>query len=106
MAKSIAAGVSDYVMLDAMKIGGVTGWLRAAGIAEAHGLMVSSHILPEISAQLLAATPTMHWLEYHDWIDPILQEPLVVKDEHAFPPTRPGSGLEWDEGAVRRCLVE
>ncbi len=106
MAKSIAAGASDYVMLDAMKIGGVTGWLRAAGLAEAHGLMVSSHLLPEISAQLLAVTPTMHWLEYSDWINPILAEPLVVADGHVQPSTRPGSGLEWREDAVRRYLVD
>ncbi|MBI3302147.1 MAG: hypothetical protein HYZ72_08750 [Deltaproteobacteria bacterium] len=53
MAKSLAAGASDYVMPDAMKIGGVTGWLRAAALAELAGLPISSHLFPEISAHLL-----------------------------------------------------
>ena len=50
MARSLAAGASDYVMLDAMKIGGVSGWQRAAALAETHGIPISSHIAPEISA--------------------------------------------------------
>ncbi len=50
MAKSVAGAASDLAMLDAMKIGGATGWLGAAAIAEAQGLPVSSHIFPEVSA--------------------------------------------------------
>lgn len=106
MAKAIAAGASDCAMLDAMKIGGVTGWLRAAALAEVHALPVSSHLFPEISAHLLAITPTMHSLEYCDWASPILAEPLHVADGHAYPAARPGSGLEWDEGAVRRYTID
>ena len=56
-AKSIDAGASDYVMPDAMKIGGVTGWLRTAALAEAGGILLSSHLFPEISAHLLAVSP-------------------------------------------------
>jgi mandelate racemase len=62
-AKSIEAGASDYVMPDAMKIGGVTGWFRTAALAEAAGIPLSSHLFPEISAHLLAVSPTKHWLE-------------------------------------------
>ena len=62
---------------------------------------------PECSAVMReTAARRLHWLEYHDWIDPVLVEPLVVKGGHAHPSARPGSGLEWDEGAVRRRLVE
>jgi mandelate racemase len=53
-------------MADAVKIGGVTGWLRAAALAESAGLPLSSHLYPEISAHLLAVSPTGHWLEYVD----------------------------------------
>ena len=105
MAKSIAAGASDLVMPDAMKIGGVTGWLRAAALAESAGLPMSSHILPEISAQLLAVTPTAHWLEYVDWADPILQQPLRIAGGQALIADVPGSGIAWDEEGVGRCLV-
>jgi mandelate racemase len=106
MAKSIEAGASDYAMADAMKIGGVTGWLRAAALAESAGLPLSSHLFPEISAHLLAAAPTSHWLEYVDWATPILEEPLKVEDGNASVPDAPGIGLSWDEEAVRRYLVE
>src|SRR3712207_8086048 len=53
----------SYVMPDAMKIGGVTGWMRTAALAEAAGLPPSSHLFPEISAHLLAASPTGDWVE-------------------------------------------
>jgi mandelate racemase len=95
MEKSIAAGASDHVTLDAMKIGGVTGWLRAAALADAAGLPVSSHTFPELSVHLLAVTPTCHRLEYLDHAAPILTEPIRIVDGHALPPDRPGSGLEW-----------
>ena len=106
MAKCIQAGASDYAMADAMKIGGVTGWLRAAALAESAGLPLSSHLFPEISAHLLAITPTSHWLEYVDWANPILEEPLRVDGGHASVPDAPGIGLSWDEEAVRRYSVE
>ncbi len=106
MAKSVEVGASDYAMADAMKIGGVTGWLRAATLAEAAGLPLSSHLFPEISAHLLAVAPTSHWLEYVDWANPILEEPLKVEGGYARPPDTPGIGISWDEEAVRRYLVE
>ena len=106
MAKSVEAGASDYAMADAMKIGGVTGWLRAAALAEAAGLPLSSHLFPEISAHLLAVAPTSHWLEYVDWANPILEEPLKVEDGYASPPDTPGIGISWDEEGIERYLVE
>ncbi len=105
MAKSVEAGASDYAMADAMKIGGVTGWLRAAALAEASGLPLSSHLFPEISAHLLAVAPTSHWLEYVDWANPILEEPLKVEGGYARPPDTPGTGISWDEEVVQRYLV-
>ena len=58
MADAVAAGACDLAMLDVMKIGGVTGWMQAASLADAASLPVSSHIFVETSAHLLAATPT------------------------------------------------
>jgi len=106
MAQCIRAGASDLAMPDAMKIGGVSGWLRAAALAEAAGLPVSSHLFPEVSVHLLAATPTRHWLEYVDWADPILAEPLVVRDGFASVPDRAGTGMTWNEEAVERYRVQ
>ena len=67
---------------------------------------MSSHLFPEVSAHLLAVTPTAHWLEYVDWAAPILQQPLRINDGRAEIPDRPGNGLEWNEDAVRRFLVD
>jgi mandelate racemase len=102
MAQALAAGACDYVMPDAQRIGGVTGWMRAAALAQAAGLEMSSHLFPEASCHLLAVTPTCHWLEYVDWADPILEEPARLKDGHVLVPERPGIGMRWDEKAVRR----
>jgi mandelate racemase len=102
LTKSLSLGASDFVMLDVMKIGGITGWLSAIGQTEAAGLSVSSHLFPEISAQLLAVCPQAHWLEYQDWAAPILQRPLEVKDGFAIPQKEAGCGIAWDENAVQR----
>ncbi len=102
MAQALAAGACDYAMPDAQRIGGVTGWLRAAALAQGAGMEMSSHLFPEVSCHLLAVTPTCHWLEYVDWADPILAEPVRLKDGHVLIPDQPGIGMQWDEKAVKR----
>jgi mandelate racemase len=105
MANAIAAGASDYAMLDVMKIGGITGWLRAAGQAEAASLPVSSHTFVEASAHALAVAPTAHWLEHLDIAGIVLAEPYRAID--GFVTARgPGLGIAWDEAAVARYRVE
>ena len=105
LVSALEARAMDYVMPDVQRIGGVTGWMRAAGIAHAHGIEMSSHLFPEVSAHLLAVTPTAHWLEYMDWATPILAEPIQIRDGFAVIPERPGSGITWDEAAVKRFAV-
>jgi mandelate racemase len=105
MAQALAAGACDYAMPDAQRIGGVTGWMRAAALAQGAGVEMSSHLFPEASCHLLAVTPTCHWLEYVDWAAPILKEPLAVKDGLVSMPEKPGLGMTWNEAAVRRCLL-
>jgi mandelate racemase len=100
MAAALEAGASDYIMLDLDRIGGVTGWQRAAGLAAAYNREVSSHLFPEVSVHLLAATPGRHWLEYVDWANTILEEPLQIRDGMAVVPDRPGNGLGWVNDAV------
>jgi len=104
MANAIAAGASDFAMLDMMKIGGVTGWLSAAAQAEAASLPVSSHIFVEASAHLLAVTPTAHWLEHLDSAAAIMAEPIEIEDGR-IAARGPGFGMSWDERAVARYAV-
>jgi mandelate racemase len=105
MQAALDAGAADYVMPDLDRIGGVTGFMRAAALAAARGIEMSSHLFPEVSAHLLAATPTAHWLEYMDWAAPILAEPLKIVDGYARPPDRPGNGLTWNADAVARYRI-
>ena len=105
MLHAIEADASDFVMPDVMKIGGVSGWLRAASLAHAKGIRMSNHLWPEISARLLCCTPTAHWLEYADWWNPILAEPLLIENGMAIISDTIGSGVEWNEDAVNQFLA-
>ena len=105
MQHAIAAGACDYLMPDVMKIGGVTGWQRAAALAQVNGLRVSSHLWPEISAHLLCCTPTAHWLEYADWWNPILKQPVRVDRGWVNIDGVIGTGVEWNEAVVDQFLI-
>ncbi len=103
--RALQAGACDLVMPDVARIGGVSGWMQAAGVAQAHGVPMSSHLMPEVSAHLLAATPTCHWLEYVDWTDAIAREPVKIVDGCWPMNARPGTGLAWDDDAVERYRI-
>jgi mandelate racemase len=103
--QAVLAGAGDYVMPDLMRIGGVTGWLRAAAITSAAGIPMSTHLYPEIAAHLMRVTDTAHWLEWQDWANPILSEPFELKNGHLMVPDKPGQGIEWDERAVARFAL-
>jgi mandelate racemase len=103
---AIETGACDYIMPDLLRIGGVTGWMRLAGVAEARAVPFSSHLSPDYSAHVLAATPTRHWLEYMDWGQDLLHDPLVPVNGFTTPRELPGTGVEWNEQAVAPCLVQ
>jgi mandelate racemase len=102
MDEAILARACDFVMPDLERIGGVSGWQRAAALAAGSKKPMSSHLFPETSAHLLAVTPTCHYLEYVDWANAILEEPLRIVGGEAVIPDRPGTGVAWDEKAVKR----
>jgi mandelate racemase len=97
MHKALQRGACDLVMPDFMRIGGVTGWMRAAAIAGSAGIPMSTHLYPEVAAHVMRVTETAHWLEWQDWADPILQQPYAIKDGHLHIPDVPGVGIEWNE---------
>ena len=103
-AEAIAVGASDLIMPDLMKVGGVTGWLRIAGQAEAASIPMSSHLFAEASAHMLGVTPTAHWLEVLDLAASILADPIKINDG-TLTARGPGLGLEWNETAVSKYLV-
>jgi mandelate racemase len=87
-----------------MKVGGITGWLNVAGQADAASIPMSSHILPEASAHVLAVTPTAHWLEVLDFAGAVLADPIEIKNG-TLTARGPGLGIEWNESAVAKYLV-
>src|SRR6516225_6629135 len=103
-AEAIAAGASDFIMPDLMKVGGVTGWLRVAAQAEAASIPMSSHLFAEASAHMLAVTPTAHWLEVLDFAGSILASPIRIVDG-TLTARGPGLGLEWSETGVSKYLI-
>jgi mandelate racemase len=105
MHKAIRRNACDLVMPDFMRIGGVTGWMRAAAIAGAAGIPVSTHLYPEVAAHMMRVTETAHWLEWQDWANPVLKNPYPLKDGLLHIPDAPGIGLEWDEDVVKRHLA-
>jgi mandelate racemase len=106
MATALEQANPDYVMPDLERIGGVTGWRQAAELAAVNRIKMSSHLFPEASAHLLAATPTSHFLEYVDWANVLLQEPLKITDGQAILPQRPGNGMLWNKDAVDRYRID
>jgi mandelate racemase len=105
MHKALRKEACDLVMPDFMRIGGVTGWIRAAAIAGAAGVPMSTHLYPEVAAHVMRVTETAHWLEWQNWADPILRNPYPIVDGMLQIPEMPGTGLEWNEDAVAAHLA-
>jgi mandelate racemase len=105
MATSIAAGRTDLAMVDIMKIGGVSGWLRAASVAHEHRLPLSSHIFHEVTAHVMAVSTTADWLEYLDLAGPVLQSPLRIEAGNAILNESAGTGIDWNAEMVKKFRV-
>lgn len=106
LAAAIELNSLDYVMVDLMRIGGVSGWLQAANLAAKAGMPLSSHLYPEVSAHLLSASPTAHWLEYVEWAEPLITTPIEVSAGQAIVSVELGTGVIWDDAAVSRYSVD
>ena len=106
MFTALSAKASTYIMPDLMRIGGVSGWIKAANIAEAFNIKFSTHLYPEVSAHLMNITPTAHWLEWVDWADPILMDTgYRIKNGHYHIPEIPGTGIEWNEQIIEKFKI-
>jgi L-alanine-DL-glutamate epimerase-like enolase superfamily enzyme len=92
-------------MVDLLRVGGITQWMKVAGMAEAFDLPVVSHLIPEIHVHLVAAAPNGLTVEYMPWSLRLFEEtPALVGGELVVPP-RPGLGLAFDRAAVARYQV-
>jgi len=92
----------DIPMIDLVRVGGITQWLKVAGMAEAFNLPVVSHLIPEVHVHLIAAVPNGLTVEYMPWLRRLFQTvPMPVNGELVLP-TAPGLGLAFDRDAIKK----
>jgi L-talarate/galactarate dehydratase len=97
----IEARSVDIVMIDLLRVGGVTPWMKVAGMAQTFNLPVVSHVIPEFHAHLIAAIPNGLTVEYMPWMLKLFQDTPVVENGEIVLTDRPGFGLTFDEDALR-----
>jgi L-alanine-DL-glutamate epimerase-like enolase superfamily enzyme len=91
---------SDFVQPDAPRVGGITEFLKVMQLADYHGLSMAPHFAMEIHLHLAAAYPREPWLEHFEWLEPLFNERLVMKDGRMLVPDRPGLGITLSDQAV------
>ena len=89
----------DYIMPDAPRVGGITPYLKVAGLADHAGLMLAPHFSMELHIHLAAAYPREPWVEHFEWLEPLFNERLEVQDGRMLVPTRPGLGVSMSDQA-------
>ena len=103
--KTFDARAVDVAIIDLGRAGGITPWMKIAALAEARGIPVAGHVIPEVHVHLLSAIPNGHLVEYMPRSVPIFKTRLVLEDGHLLAPQAPGLGLELDEAACDRFRV-
>jgi L-alanine-DL-glutamate epimerase-like enolase superfamily enzyme len=95
----------DIVMIDLLRVGGITQWMKVAGMAEAFNLPVVSHLIPELHVHLVAAIPNGLTVEYMPWTLRLFEETPALEAGHLVVPAKPGLGLAFDQAAIKRFQV-
>ena len=96
----IEARSVDIVMVDIARVGGVSQWMKVAGMAEAFNLPVVSHVMPEILVHVVAACPNGLTVEYMPWMIALYEETPAIENGQLVLPDKPGLGLKFDEKAI------
>ncbi len=104
-ALTVEARAIDIVMIDLLRVGGITQWMKVAGMAEAFNLPVVSHLIPEIHVHLVAAVPNGLTVEYMPWSLRLFEEPPAMEAGQLAVPKKPGLGLAFDQAAIKRYQV-
>jgi L-alanine-DL-glutamate epimerase-like enolase superfamily enzyme len=95
----------DIPMIDLLRVGGITQWMKVAGMAEAFNLPVVSHLIPEIHVHLVAAAPNGLTVEYMPWTLRLWEETPALDHGQLVVPSRPGLGLAFDQAAIKRYEI-
>ena len=92
----------DIVMIDLVRVGGITQWMKVAGMAEAFNLPVVSHLIPEVHVHLIGAIPNGLTVEYMPWLMHLFEEVPQLQNGELAMPMAPGLGLKFDRAAIDR----
>jgi L-alanine-DL-glutamate epimerase-like enolase superfamily enzyme len=95
----------DIVMIDLLRVGGITQWMKVAGMAEAFNLPVVSHLVPEIHVHLVAAIPHGLTIEYMPWTLRLFEETPAIVDGQLVVPNKPGLGLAFNQDTIKKYQV-
>src|SRR5256886_6087509 len=95
----------DIVMIDLLRAGGITQWMKIAGMAEAFNLPVVSHLIPGIHVHLVAAIPNGLTVEYMPWTLNLWEDTPNLEHGLLVVPAKPGLGLAFDQSALKRYQV-
>jgi L-alanine-DL-glutamate epimerase-like enolase superfamily enzyme len=101
----LEARAIDIAMIDLLRVGGVTQWMKVAGMAEAFNVPVVSHLVPEIHVHLMAAIPNGLTVEYMPWTLGLFEETPALAGGELVVPTKPGLGLAFDQAAITRYQI-
>jgi L-alanine-DL-glutamate epimerase-like enolase superfamily enzyme len=85
----------DIAMIDLFRVGGITAWMKVAGMAEAFNVPVVSHLIPEIHVHLIAAAPNGRVVEYMPWTMRLFENPPLPERGMMTVPQDPGLGLRF-----------
>ncbi len=99
-AQFIMAGSSDFVQPDAPRVGGITPFLQIMNLASFKGRKLAPHFAMEIHVHLSAAYPEEPWLEHFEWLEPMFNERLELKNGRMQVPDRPGLGFTLSQQAI------
>jgi len=89
----------DILQPDAPRIGGITPFLRLAALADQAGLQLAPHFAMEIHLHLAAAFPREPWVEHFEWLNPLFNERLEIRNGRMIVPNRPGLGITLSDQA-------
>ena len=101
----IKADAVDFIQPDAPRVGGITPFLRICTQAEARRMRLAPHFAMEIHLHLAAAYAHEPWVEHFDWLAPLFNEALEIRDGRMIVPPRPGLGCSLT-GKARDWTVE
>jgi L-alanine-DL-glutamate epimerase-like enolase superfamily enzyme len=103
--RTFDARAVDIAIIDLARVGGITPWLKVAALAEARGIPVAGHVIPEVHVHLLSAVPNGYLVEYMPRSEPIFKTRLKLEEGHLLAPQSPGLGVELDEAACEKYRV-